>query len=158
MNKRSVPVRSMTAAVLLAGILILITGCNTMRVYGHYHSPGPPVYKKTQPGPPPHAPAHGYRAKQQYQYRYYPSTQVYFDITRKYYFYQVGGRWQKSTRLPVTYHIRHDQYVTIRMETDKPYKKHARVSKAPPPDRRRNPGQHPQSRNPGRMNERGRGR
>ena len=39
----------------------------------------------TKGGPPPHAPAHGYRAK--HTYRYYPDASVYFDISRKIYFY-----------------------------------------------------------------------
>ncbi len=39
-------------------------------------------------GPPAHAPAHGYRAR--HSYLYYPSSYVYFDITRKVYFHMVG--------------------------------------------------------------------
>jgi len=45
---------------------------------GHHHE-----IKKG--GPPPHAPAYGYRAK--YQYRYYPSAGVYYDTYRQLYFY-----------------------------------------------------------------------
>jgi hypothetical protein len=45
-------------------------------------------------GPPPHAPAHGYRAK--YSYRYYPSCYVYFDISSKFYFYLAGDGWKVS--------------------------------------------------------------
>ena len=41
-------------------------------------------------GPPPHAPAHGARAK--YTYNYYPSAQLYFDISRKVYFYLEKGQ------------------------------------------------------------------
>jgi hypothetical protein len=53
--------------------------------------PSPVVVAKSKPkgGPPPHARAHGYRAK--YSYRYYPSCYVYFDISRKCYFYLSGG-------------------------------------------------------------------
>ncbi|MGD9382490.1 MAG: hypothetical protein PVH55_00415, partial [Desulfobacterales bacterium] len=48
---------------------------------GHHHE-----VKKG--GPPPHAPAHGYRAK--YKYRYYPACSVYYDDYRKLYFYLEG--------------------------------------------------------------------
>ena len=42
---------------------------------GHGH--GYDVKHAKKGGPPPHAPAHGYRAK--YTYRYYPSCSVYYD-------------------------------------------------------------------------------
>ncbi len=42
---------------------------------------GRPVVKN---GPPPHAPAHGHRAK--HAYYFYPEVYVYFDISRKVYF------------------------------------------------------------------------
>jgi hypothetical protein len=55
--------------------------------------PSPVMVAKSKPkgGPPPHAPAHGYRAK--YSYRYYPSSYVYFDVSRKCYFYLDGDNW-----------------------------------------------------------------
>ena len=40
--------------------------------------------KVVKGGPPAHAPAHGYRAK--HAYRYYPSSCVYFDASKKVYF------------------------------------------------------------------------
>ena len=56
---------------------------------GHKHKKG---------GPPPHAPAHGYRAK--HQYRYYPSCSVYYDYGRKIYFYVKGDHWEVGASLP----------------------------------------------------------
>jgi hypothetical protein len=76
-------------------------------------------------GPPPHAPAHGYRAK--YAYRYYPSSSVYYDTGRKVYFYLEGDDWRASVSLPQHLNLRLDNYVTVDMDTDKPYtrfKKH----------------------------------
>jgi hypothetical protein len=82
-------------------------------------------------GPPPHAPAHGYRAK--YTYRYYPSSCIYFDACRKVYFYLEGDNWRTSVLLPRDIQLQLGSYVTLEMNTDKPYtqfKEHKR--KYPP--------------------------
>jgi len=83
--------------------------------------PGPAVVvkAKTKGGPPPHAPAHGYRAK--YSYRYYPSCYVYFDISRRCYFYLAGDGWKVSASLPVSLRAQLGDYVSIEMDTDRPY-------------------------------------
>jgi hypothetical protein len=88
---------------------------------------GPP-HKK---GPPPWAPAHGYRAK--YQYRYYPSASVYFDIGRKLYFYLHLGEWRVSTTLPTRIRIDVGEYVILEMDTDRPFLFHTEVVKRYPP-------------------------
>lgn len=55
---------------------------------GQYVPPG-----QTQPGgPPPWAPAHGYRAKQ--QYRYYPGHNIYMDPASGMYYFLQGGHWK----------------------------------------------------------------
>lgn len=82
-------------------------------------------------GPPPWAPAHGYRAK--YQYRYYPSVFVYFDITRNLYFYQEKGKWKREKSYPSWIHLGKDGFVHLEMDTDKPYKFHSAVKKRYPP-------------------------
>jgi len=70
-------------------------------------------------GPPDHAPAHGYRAK--YQYRYYPRCRVYHDAARGVYFYLKGENWEVGISLPS--HLKNDlgEYVSLELETDKPY-------------------------------------
>ena len=75
--------------------------------------------KAKKAGPPPHAPAHGYRAK--YQYRYFPSCSVYYDTGRKIYFYLQGDNWRVSASLPNTLHLKLGDFVGIEMDTDKPY-------------------------------------
>ena len=70
-------------------------------------------------GPPPHAPAHGYRAK--YAYRYYPSSYVYFDASRKVYCYFENHCWWESASLPKDIRLKRGHYVTIEMDDDKPY-------------------------------------
>jgi hypothetical protein len=75
--------------------------------------------KVAKGGPPPHAPAHGYRAK--YTYRYYPSSCIYFDACRKLYFYLEGDNWTASVSLPSDIQLQLGSYVTLEMDTDKPY-------------------------------------
>jgi hypothetical protein len=90
-----------------------------------------PYYEGKQKGPPPWAPAHGYRAK--HQYRYYPSSSVYFDVGRVLYFYYCGDRWCVSGSLPGGFQIDWDEYVTLEMDTDTPYEFHREVVRRYPP-------------------------
>jgi hypothetical protein len=76
-------------------------------------------HKVKKGGPPPHAPAHGYRAK--YAYRYYPSSRVYYDTGRSLCFYLEGDNWRTSVSLPQHINLRLGDYVTMDMDTDKPY-------------------------------------
>ena len=75
--------------------------------------------KAVKGGPPPHAPAHGYRAK--HAYRYYPGSGVYFDINRNVYFYLAGDTWRMSVSLPHHIQMQINHYVAIEMDSDKPY-------------------------------------
>ena len=84
-------------------------------------------------GPPPHAPAHGYRAK--YKYRYYPSCSVYYDDHRGLYFYLEGPNWQVSASLPLAIQSRLGGYVSIEMDTDKPYIHHKEHKRKYPPNK-----------------------
>ena len=112
---------------LLAIVLILfsLSSCRTTGgVVGFEWGPGKrpghhqEAKKEKKGGPPPHAPAHGYRAK--HKYRYYPSCRVYFDSNREIYFYLDGPNWRISASLPHTIQLDGD-YVSIEMDTDKPY-------------------------------------
>ena len=82
---------------------------------GHYHD----TERGRKKGPPPHAPAHGYRAK--YKYRYYPDCSVYYDDYRKLYFYLEGPNWRVSASLPHAFRASLGHHVYIEMDTDKPY-------------------------------------
>jgi len=75
--------------------------------------------KGKKAGPPEHAKAHGYRAK--HTYRYYPSANAYYDVERKSYFYLEGNNWRVGVSLPDTLNVRLGSYVTIGMDSDKPY-------------------------------------
>jgi len=123
-------IESVMLILLIFGTLNLI-GCQGTRVLVENGPPSdkPPQYEKG--GPPPWAPAHGYRAK--YKYRYYPSHHVYHDSERGLYFYYENGRWQVSVSLPSSIRIHADDYVTLGMDTDKPYEFDDEVVKRYPP-------------------------
>jgi hypothetical protein len=92
----------------------------------------PKVNKKHKKnGPPTHAPAHGYRAK--YQYRYYPNCSVYYDTSRKLYFYLKGNNWEVGASLPSNLRVVLGDFVSIEMDTNKPYVHYnEHVKKYPP--------------------------
>jgi hypothetical protein len=82
-------------------------------------------------GPPPWAPAHGYRAK--HKYRYYPDARVYYDTGRKVYFYWRDGKWRVSVSLPASIRLSVGDYVTLEMDSERPYHYHDEVVKRYPP-------------------------
>jgi hypothetical protein len=91
------------------------------------------VYSQKKGGPPPHAPAHGYRAK--HQYRYYPNCNVYHDAGRGVYFYLQGDGWAVGASLPLD--LRSDLGVSVNLEldTDKPYEHNAEHLKQYPKEK-----------------------
>ncbi|WP_155304443.1 hypothetical protein [Desulfosarcina widdelii] len=93
--------------------------------------PSPTVVKAKKNGPPSHAPAHGYRAK--HQYEYYPSSSVYHDANRGLYFYLNGSNWQIAASLPHDLRVRLGSSVSIEMDTDKPYTYNDQHRKQYPP-------------------------
>ena len=116
--------------------VIFTIGCTAKRIKVVYENDGGSEYsdagyKHKKKGPPPHAPAHGYRAK--HQYRYYPGCSVYYDSGRGIYFYIKGGRWEVGASLPSHLRIKLGDSVEIELDTDKPYIHHAEhVRKFPP--------------------------
>ena len=91
--------------------------------------PGEPDVPKTK-GPPAHAPAHGYRAK--HAYRYYPNERTYYDTQRQLYFYLEGYGWQVGVTLP-SYIQLSNEYVSITLDTDKPYEYYDEHKRKYPP-------------------------
>lgn len=80
--------------------------------------------------PPSWAPAHGYRAKQQHQYTYYPSQGVYYSPENRVWFWAGGNGWQVGASLPIEYQsglnlsasVGSPQGgVSVTLDTDKPY-------------------------------------
>lgn len=64
-----------------------------------------------------------------YHYRYYPYDNIYFDEQRGVYFYLYDGSWLMSVSLPAYIRITVNDFVTLDMDTDKPYKYHGDVVK-----------------------------
>jgi hypothetical protein len=116
--------------------LLLISSC-ALLLYSlsACSSTGAGVYVGAQPapkaGPPPHAPAHGYRAK--HTYHYYPDAYVYFDIVTGVYYYPEGGTWKVSASLPAGLSVQIGSYVTIESDSDRPYTEFETHKKNYPP-------------------------
>ena len=127
--------RFMLASIILIALgLSLFQGGCTLSIGnapGPVYAPAPPPPPPPQSGPPPWAPAHGYRAK--HSYYYYPDSYVYFDVGRSLYFYYSGGGWQASVSLPSGIHIAAGEYVALEMDADRPYIYHSDVEKRYPP-------------------------
>jgi len=73
-------------------------------------------------GPPPHAPAYGYRAR--HRYRYYPANEVYYDTGRRIYFYIEDGAWIADALLPYQLRMSLGGYETVELYADTPYEYH----------------------------------
>jgi|GEM_PF-220059 len=106
------------------------------RYNDRYESPSPQRdydYRDEQSvgGPPPWAPAHGYRAK--HRYRYYPDSYVYYGEDSNLYYYRYAGRWVESPLLPSNIYLDTRGYVILEMDNDRPYMYHSDVIRRYPP-------------------------
>ena len=102
--------------------MVSLTACSTTRIGIGTGGGYEPQVKTTKPhGPPPHAPAHGHRAK--YAYDYYPDAYVYYCTSRKQYFYLEGDRWVVTVSLPQRVLVRLGTRVVIEMDSERPYTK-----------------------------------
>jgi hypothetical protein len=109
-------IRGLISTLIIFSISTFFSACATING-GVITGPDDRVAVKN--GPPAHAPAHGYRAK--YQYRYYPSCSVYFDLGRQVYFYLEGENWRISAELPNSLRVGLGDYVVFEMDSDRPY-------------------------------------
>ncbi len=77
-------------------------------------------------GPPPWAPAHGYRRKQAYYY--YPNGDIYYNRDKKEYVWIEAGDWKFGTKLPTSLESAlNGPKVSIDLEGDDPSKFHKQV-------------------------------
>lgn len=79
--------------------------------------------------PPPWAPAHGYRAKQErsYRYVYYPAQQVYFSPEQNIWFWMSGGNWQFGVHLPARFQTVSTSGISVTLASERPYREHVYV-------------------------------
>ncbi len=84
--------------VLLFIFIISFDSCSLFKP-----TPGPPpkTGSHVKKGPPPWAPAHGYRAKTRYVF--FPSIGVYYDLNQSIYTYPIEGRWITVDVLPAEF-------------------------------------------------------
>ena len=74
-------------------------------------------------GPPPWAPAHGYRTKTRHVY--FPDNNFYFDVQKSVYIYFSGDKWQVGVKLPSLYagiDLKGAVKVELELDTDSPQK------------------------------------
>ncbi len=88
------------------------------------HKVKKPKHKK---GPPPWAPAHGYRNK--HRYRYYHDHEVYYDSRGGTYIWLSGGQWQIGVELPSSISLSRDsdRYVMVDIEGSNPEPYHGDI-------------------------------
>ena len=86
---------------------------------------------QNQGGPPPWAPAHGYRAK--FNYKYWPQNRVYFAPDRGVYFWFSGEGWQMGVKLPSKITLSGSS-VSLEMNDERPYIWDKDVLRWYPPD------------------------
>lgn len=77
-------------------------------------------------GPPPWAPAHGFRRNRDYYY--YPEAAVYFRPSDRVWFYLDGGNWRFGAELPSAIRVDFERSVALTMESDKPFEFHRHVT------------------------------
>ena len=97
--------------------------------------PPPEVVVVDEPahsGPPPWAPAHGFRRNRDYYY--YPAANVYYRPADRMWFHLDGRDWRVGVSLPTSIHIDFDRSVSLTMETDRPFEFHEQVRSYYPAD------------------------
>jgi hypothetical protein len=96
---------------------------------GRTPPPPPPeviVVEQVGPhGPPPWAPAHGFRRNRGYYF--YPEGNVYYRPADRTWFYLEGSNWRAGVTLPEFVHVDFGHSVSLTMETDRPYVYHQQV-------------------------------
>ncbi|SFS19662.1 hypothetical protein SAMN05216570_4082 [Dyella sp. OK004] len=77
-------------------------------------------------GPPPWAPAHGWRAK--HHYTYYPEGEVYYAPDTRMWFWLDGGSWRSGISLPIDFqgYVRTGG-ISIDLDDERPYVEHTYV-------------------------------
>lgn len=90
------------------------------------------VVESDRRGPPPWAPAHGWRRKQE-TYYYYPATQVYYYPSLRRYYWIDGREWRSGDRLPRRFIADDNKRIVLDLDYE-PHTQHARIVKNYPRD------------------------
>lgn len=76
-------------------------------------------------GPPPWAPAHGWRRKHE-TYYYYPAAQVYYYPSVRKYYWLEGREWNYGDRLPRRFIIEEDRRIALDLDYE-PHTQHTKI-------------------------------
>lgn len=120
--------RTLTLLALAAALAWPMTGCETVRIgseRGPYGIDRTAEYQARDPGPPPWAPAHGFRRKM--AYRYYFDSEVYYSPARDQWVWVENGDWRVGRRLPEFIEGNLGDYVRIDLEADRPWEYHGQI-------------------------------
>lgn len=110
-------IRSITFIFIVLSLAIGTTGClKTKQVRYSSLVPDFPVSPRVQD-----TTVSTSLGQKTFSYRYYPSTNVYFDRHRKVYFYSDGEDWHEGEALPGNQRINSLEFVLLELSTDKPY-------------------------------------
>jgi hypothetical protein len=115
-------------AIVPAALLLLIPGCVAVME----RPADVEVVESDRHGPPPWAPAHGWRRKHE-TYYYYPATQVYYYPSVRRYYWLEGRDWRYGDRLPRYYTLDQDRRVVLDLDYE-PHNYHTKIRSVYPPD------------------------
>lgn len=113
---------ALTAFLSLSGCLAVVEQPSEVAV----------VESDRRGGPPPWAPAHGWRRKQE-TYHYYPATQVYYYPTVRRYYWLDGREWRFGERLPRHFILEENKKVVLDLDYE-PHTQHAKIINTYPRD------------------------
>lgn len=104
-----------------------LSSCRHASVHAEVGTGGASHKVKHKKGPPPWAPAHGYRNK--HRYRYYHDQEVYYDSRGGTYIWLSGGKWQIGVKLPSSIRLSRDSdsYVMVDIEGSNPEPYHGDI-------------------------------
>jgi hypothetical protein len=116
------------SGIALAGLLYFLPGCVAV-----VEKPSDmAAIESDRNGPPPWAPAHGWR-RQHETYYYYPASQVYYYPNAQRYYWLDGREWRSGDRLPRYYVLQANKKVTLDLDYE-PHTQHAKIRAMYPPD------------------------
>lgn len=98
---------------IIVAIVLVISSFSSLESFG-----------QKKKGPPPWAPANGYRA-QQARYFYFPEHNFYYDTDREVYYYPDGHDWNLSSSLPTLFawiDLGNSMKVALNYNGDRPYR------------------------------------
>ncbi len=124
----SMKLRAAQAGVVFGALSLLLTGC----VAVVERPPDAAVVESDRRGPPPWAPAHGWRRKHE-TYYYYPAAQVYYYPSVGRYYWIEGREWRYGSRLPRYFVVEDDKRVVLELDYE-PHTDHAKFKALYPPD------------------------